>query len=100
MIKLSKDSQLLTTFNASQYGRYCYETLPFGLCSAPEVFSRCFSSLFKEIEGVEVYIDEIIVWGSSIEEHNMRLKKVLNKAKVSGVRFNKEKCQFGVTEVK
>lgn len=100
MIKLSKCSQLLTTFNAGQFGRYCYERLPFGLNSAPEVFSRCFSNLFLDIEGVEVYIDEIIVWGSTMLEHDKRLKQVLEKAKLSGLKFNKEKCQFGIREVK
>lgn len=98
-ICLSPESQLLTTFNAGHLGRYCYLRLPFGLNSAPEVFSKCFSDIFKDVEGVQMYVDEIIVWGSSLEEHDQRLERVLETAQQAGVKFNKEKCQFGVTEV-
>lgn len=100
MIKLSKKTQLLTTFNAGSLGRYCYKRLPFGLNSAPEVFSKCFADIFKDIDGVEQYIDELIVWGDSIENHDRVLKQVLERAKEAGVKFNREKCKFRVKEVK
>lgn len=99
-IKLSKNSQLLTTFAAGHYGRYCYLRLPYGLCSAPEVFHRTFKEVFEGLPGVEVYIDDIIVWGKNKEEHNNRLKAVLERAYTAGVRFNKKKCKFCVNEVR
>lgn len=99
-VKLSEQSQLLTTFNAGKYGRYCYQRLPFGLSSAPEVFHRTFKELFNELPGVEVYIDDIIIWGDNEKQHNERLKNVFDRLRKANVRLNKTKCKFGVSEVK
>lgn len=99
-IKLSEQSELLTTFNAGKLGRYCYRRVPYGLSSAPEVFHRCFKKIFEGIPGVEVYIDDIIVWGTNEAEHEERLKHVLDRARRANVRFNRNKCRIGVNEVR
>lgn len=99
-IKLHSDSQLLTTFNAGKFGRYCYQRLPYGLCSAPEVFQRTFGDIFGGLEGVQVYIDDIIIWAVDERQMKQRLELVLKKAECEGVKFNKKKCKFMVREVK
>ncbi|XP_037872900.1 uncharacterized protein K02A2.6 [Bombyx mori] len=99
-ILLAEESQLLTTFNAGQFGRYCFKRLPFGLNSAPEVFTKCYSEIFNDIQGVVTYVDEILVWGDTKKTHDERLLQVLEKARQAGVKFNKEKCVIGVKEVK
>lgn len=99
-VKLSERSQLLTTFNAGKWGRYWYLRMPFGLCSAPEVFHRSFKEMFDGLEGVEVYIDDILVWGENEAQHAERLKAVLDRAQQGNVRFNKSKCRFRLSEVK
>ncbi len=99
MINLTEESSKLTTFN-TPFSRYCFLRLPYGICSAPEVFHRSFNEIFGEIEGVEIYIDDILIWGKDVEEHNIRLKKVLEKARERNVRFNFEKCKICVPEVK
>lgn len=99
-IKLEEESQLLTCFHAGSFGRYAYKRVPFGICSAPEVFHQKFKKVFEGLEGVEVYIDDILVWGINETDHNKKLKAVLERAKQNNVRFNKQKCHFGVTEVK
>lgn len=99
-IQLSKNSKLLTTFSAGKWGHYWYRGFPYGLTSAPEVFHRCFTNIFEGLQGVEVYINDIIVWGSNEDEHQKRLEKVLERAKNAGVRFKRNNCKFGVSEVR
>ncbi|KAA5557129.1 hypothetical protein F3G48_32920, partial [Pseudomonas aeruginosa] len=74
--------------------------LPFGLNSAPEVFTKCYSEIFNDIQGVVTYVDEILLWGDTKKTHDERLLQVLEKARQAGVKFNKEKCVIGVKEVK
>lgn len=45
-------------------------------------------------------MDDILIWGSSVEEHDMRLRLVLQRLRISGVTLNKSKCQFGVQNIK
>ena len=60
-IPLDEASQLLTTFHA-KYGRYCFCRMPFG--SAQEVFQKSIAQHFDSMWwGVEVDIDDILVWG-------------------------------------
>ena len=97
-ILLSKESQLLTTFN-SAFGRYCFMRMPFGIKSAQEIFQKRMSQLFGDLPGVETDIDDILVWGTSQEQHDSRLMAVLKRCEEINLTLNKEKCLFGVLEV-
>ena len=59
-IPLDEESSYLTTF-ATPSGRYRFLRLPFGIRSAPKVFHRTIVELFQDIEGVETYIDDILI---------------------------------------
>ncbi|CAG4950691.1 unnamed protein product [Colias eurytheme] len=98
MLKLDYDSSKLCTF-ATPFGRYRFLRLPFGISSACEVFHSVMHRLFA-CEGVETYVDDVLVYGKTKEEHDERLHKVLQCAVANGVRFNRDKCKFGVREVK
>ena len=52
------------------------------------------------IQKVECIVDDILVWGETIEQHNQRLRNVLERVKQSGIKLNRSKCQIGVTEIK
>lgn len=78
-IVLDEESTKLCTFN-TPFGRHCFQRLPFGISSAPEVFHKTVQQLFDGIEGVGVFIDDVVVWGRSREEHDERLRKVLDQA--------------------
>lgn len=97
-VKLTEQSSKLTTFN-TPFGRYKFNRMPYGICSASEVFQACFQRMFSDPEGVIVYIDNILIWGKNKEEHDMRLDKVLQRIRENGVKLNYEKCKIGVTEV-
>lgn len=97
MLKLDVASSKLCTFS-TPFGRYRFLRMPFGINCAPEIFHNEMVKIFKT-EGTTVYIDDILVMGRTREEHDMRLNEVLRKAKENGVKFNKDKCIFGVQEV-
>jgi len=54
-----------------------FKHLPFGLSSAQDIFPKVTIEKFKDIDGMEVEIDDILVWGTNEAEHNSRLIKVL-----------------------
>lgn len=91
-VPLDEESSELCTIG-TPFGRYKFKRLPFGIKTAAEVFHHRFKEIF-DMEGVEVYIDDILVHGKTKIEHDERLKKVFEKAKENGVKFNKKKMSF------
>ena len=98
-IELEEDSTEFTTFH-SPFGRYKFLRLPFGISSAPEVFHRAIAEMLEDLEGCLNYIDDILVWGSTKEEHDRRLREVLKRIKQWGLKLTKRKCKEAVTELK
>ena len=98
-IPLALDSRPYTTF-ASHCGLYRFKRLPFGISSAPETFQRVVSDILHGTEGVMVYIDDILVFGTSQEEHDRKLELVLRRLSNANLRLNWEKCQLRQTQVK
>ena len=68
-IPLDSKCVKLTTF-ITPFGRYCFNRLPFGITSAPEIFQFKMNELLKGLEGVVVYMDDILVYGSYMKEHD------------------------------
>ncbi|XP_031359175.1 uncharacterized protein K02A2.6-like [Photinus pyralis] len=97
-IPLDKESSKLCTF-ATPFGRYKFLRMPFGIKTASEVFQERFQEIFAD-NGVQVYIDDILVHGKDKQEHDERLKNVFRKAHEQNVKFNLSKCRFGVGEIK
>jgi hypothetical protein len=65
-VKLDEESSKLCTFN-TPFGRYMFKRLPFGICSAQDIFQSVMSEIFEDIEGVQVLVDDILVWGIDFE---------------------------------
>ena len=72
-------------------GLFKYKRLPFGLSSSPAIFQRFISQMLVDIEGVEGYLDDIIVSGETQEIHDERLNKVLKRLQEHNVQINKKK---------
>ena len=87
------------SFNTA-FGRYRFARLPFGVRSSPEVFQKKNEALFGDIDGVEVVFDDIIVAAQDEQEHDKIMKELLERAKVKNEKFNPDKLQYKVKEVK
>jgi hypothetical protein len=74
-IPLEKSSRSITTF-ITHRGLFRYKRLPFGINSASEVFQHAIENAIRGIDGVRNIADDIIVWGSTQQEHNLRLEQL------------------------
>ena len=74
--------------------------MPFGISSAPEHFQCRMNKVLLGLPGVLCLIDDILVYGSSKEEHNEILQAVPNRLKSAGVTLNQSKCEFGKETIK
>ncbi|XP_062539175.1 uncharacterized protein K02A2.6-like [Armigeres subalbatus] len=97
LLELEEESRNIVTF-ITHRGLYRFKRLPFGLVSAPEIFQRKMDEILADCEGIYWYLDDIGVEGSTIEEHDARLEKVLKRFEEKGVILNWEKCKIRVTD--
>ncbi len=84
-----------------RYGSYKFMVMPFGLTNAPATFCILMNDIFQEWldDFVVVYIDDILIYSGSLEEHVEHLRKVFQRLKENKLYAKFEKCKFGVTEV-
>lgn len=75
---------------------YRFLRLPYGIRSAPEVYHKTMHMIFGHKPGVETMMDDIIVWRATGEEHDKRLRQVLDKIREVNLKLNKGKCDIGV----
>ena len=100
-IELEEQSKEKTAFSTRQ-GHYEYNVLPFGLKDAASSFERMMMMTLSNLVGpaVLVYLDDVIVFGKSVEDHLNNLRKVLMKLRDNGIKLRLEKCNFLKTKVK
>lgn len=68
--KLDEESSYLCAFN-TPFGRYKFNRMPFGICSASDVAQKMVDDEFSDIPGALAVHDDIIVSGANIEEHDI-----------------------------
>ena len=98
-VRLDQNSSYLTTFN-TPFGRYRWLHMPFGICSAPEVWQQRMNQLIEGLPGIEVIADNFLVCesGDTTEEarvnHDLNLRAFLNKAREKGLKLNPTKVKL------
>lgn len=97
-LKLDKESQKLTTF-ITPFGRYMHTRLPYGVNCASDYFSKEFTEVLGNIPNVLMVVDDILIYGQNVEEHDKTLRTVLGRLKSAGITLNKDKCIIGVQEI-
>lgn len=74
-IELAEDSRDATTFITNR-GLFRFTRLPFGLVTAPELFQKAMDEILLGCDGAYWYLDDVIIEGKDIKEHDERLEKV------------------------
>uniref|UniRef100_A0A2N9HZU3 RNA-directed DNA polymerase n=1 Tax=Fagus sylvatica TaxID=28930 RepID=A0A2N9HZU3_FAGSY len=97
-IEIDLEDQDKTTFTCP-FGTYAFRRMPFGLCNAPATFQRCMMSIFSDMVGefMEVFMDDLSVFGDSFDGCLENLGKVLARCEEKNLVLNWEKCHFMVT---
>ena len=84
---------------ATPWGLYQFRRMPFGLRGGPATFQRMMDALLRGVENVSnAYIDDIIVFSLTWEEHLRHLTEVLQWLREARLTVRQRKCQFGMTE--
>jgi hypothetical protein len=84
-----------------RYGLYEYTVMSFGLTNAPAYFMYLINKVFMEYldKFVMVFIDDILVYSSSEEEHEEQLSLVLQKLRDHKLYAKMSKCEFWMEQV-
>ena len=98
-LALSESSRHLTTFT-THIGLFRFKRLPFGIACAPEVFQRVLSDMLSGIPGVHVYVDDILVAGEDMKQHDQRLEQVMKRLQDCRLKLNEAKCKLRQKQVK
>lgn len=98
-IPLHPDDQEKTAFTIQGLGHFQFQVMPFGLNNAPATFQRAMEGILRDIDGCQVYLDDIIVSGATIEEHDRRLDAVLKRLQNANLTLNESKCHFRKTAI-
>ena len=99
-VKVADDCKSKTAFTCHM-GLYQYRRMPFGLTNAPATFQRLMNRLFtgEEWRFVYVYLDDILIVSSDMEEHLGHVGKVLKRLDEAGLRLRPGKCAFAQQEI-
>lgn len=100
-IRVAEEDQAKTAFSTPD-GHYHYKRMAFGLAGAPATFQILMDRVLAGIKGemCYVYLDDVIVYSRSMEEHVARLEHVLQRLRKANLRINLEKCHFAKESVK
>ena len=81
------------------FGLFIFPRCPFGLKNAGQDFQRMMDAILGDLPYCFVYLDDILVFSSSQEEHMEHLKQVFELLAENGLVVNRAKCVLGVTEL-
>ena len=99
-LKIRSEDVPKTAFR-TRYGHYKFLVMPFGLTNAPVVFMDLMNRIFQPYldQFVIVFIDDILIYSSSKEDHEERLRVVLQILRENKLYAKFSKCQFWLDSV-
>lgn len=97
-IEMDPDSISKTAFSTED-GHYEYLRMPYGLCNAPPTFQRAMNSMIQNVPNAMVYIDDIIIYSNTINEHLNHLENVFKKLKDHALSIQLDKTEFFKNEI-
>ncbi|KAI0995914.1 Transposon Ty3-I Gag-Pol polyprotein [Podosphaera aphanis] len=100
-MRIAEGDEYLTAFR-TRFGLYEYLVMPFGLANAPSSFQNYINDTLKGYldEFCTAYIDDILIFSGTLQEHEIHVKKVLSRLQEAGLQIDINKCEFHSTSVK
>ena len=81
------------------FGLYIFPRCPFGLKNAGQDFQRLMDQILGDVPHTFVYLDDILIASSTLEEHLQDLERVFNILNQNGLVVNRKKCVLGKSKV-
>ena len=83
-------------FTVGPLGFYECECMPFGLTNAPTTFQQLMQSCLGNLHLCYyiIYLDDVIVFSKTLEEHLLRLRAMFEKLKQAGLKLKQSKCEL------
>ena len=97
-ILLDKPSIPKTTFNLP-FRKYEYIKVPFRLAQAPVYFQELMTGILKDFNFMIAYLDDIIIFNNTPEEHLSHIRKVFEKLQLAKLSMKMSKCNFFSKEI-
>jgi hypothetical protein len=99
-IRMRQEDEAKTAFK-THHGHFQFRVMPFGLTNAPTTFQCIMNSIFAHFlrKFVIVFLDDILVYSPSWEDHLQHLRLVLEKLRESQFFAKMSKCSFGQTSI-
>ena len=100
-VKMAKNFQQYTTFTVGSMGVYEFLRMPYGLCNAPASFMRLMQNCLGELNLTYalIYLDNVIVFSWTEEEHLNRLRVVFGRFLEHGLKLKSSKYHFLQDEI-
>ena len=100
-VPMDEESKQYTAFTLGSMGLYECESMPFVLCNAPPTFQRLMQSCLGELNLTYclIYLDDVIVFSDTSEEHLWRMRVVFNHLCEHGLKLKLSKCEVFKSEI-
>ncbi|GBG78907.1 hypothetical protein CBR_g28621 [Chara braunii] len=99
-LEIRKEDRYKTALK-TRYGHFEWLVTPFGLTNAPATFQVAMTTEFRHMldRFVLIYLDDILVYSRSLDEHVEHLRTVLERLRQAKYKANRDKCEFARQEL-
>ncbi len=100
LVRIRVGDEWKTAFNTPR-GHFEYLVMPFGLSNSPAVFQALVNDVLRDMvdQFIYVYLDDILIFSSSLQEHVQHVRRVLQRLLENGLFVKAEKCAFHAQSV-
>ncbi len=100
LVRIRAGDEWKTAFNTPR-GHFEYLVMPFGLSNSPAVFQALVNDVLRDMvdQFIYVYLDDILIFSSSLQEHVQHVRRVLQRLLENGLFVKAEKCAFHAQSV-
>ena len=95
-MSIEEEHKERTAFTVGSLGFYEYNKMPFGLSNSPATYQRLMEDCLADynMNICVIYLDDLIIFSNTFEEHLERIDKILTRLKEYGLKLAPEKCFF------